>query len=451
MSMLVTDVIAAVKRRSSMPTTNAQGFTDTDILAWIVDELDSTCYPQIVDMVEDFFITKKTIPLRDPNNLPYYSNRIVPLPSRCFGWQVRELKYRDTGNNTYNIPQISLEDDETATLRSLRATGGNFVPGFYITNDSFKLIHETTNLTGFLDITYVIKPSALSISTSLCADITSLTKTDAVTDVSSSPIIYPADTTIYIGKAQNGGASTITLDALVVQASQTYFNGMTIYIVSGTGATQTAYVTTTGNNWDNTTKILTVSAAWTTPPDATSLYHISTSLALSNDTKFSIASVGTDLVAYCADGAAALFDIYKKSSGALVATDVWMMRHSTSFYTASLTANDAQEIMNNQQGGFTATGITSGYSSELVLCPAGQNVYTPLPKEADQLLIACVVGRYLESLGDTEGLGVVKAQQTDIRKNISKILGRRMIGESKVFVNRRGWARYFAGNRFGSW
>jgi hypothetical protein len=455
MAQSVTSIIEAVRRRAAIPSTSAEGYTDDDLLNFISDELDSNVYPVIVDMVEDFFITKVTIPLRDPNNNPYYSNRIVPLPARCFGWQVREIKYRDTANNTYNIPQISLEDDESLTTRSLRVAAGNFVPGFFISNDSIRLIHETTNLGGFLDITYVIKPSALSISTTLCPLISNITKTLPVQDVSTSPTVYPQDTTVYIGTAQAGSSNTITLALTVSQTSQTYFNNMYVYIASGTGMGQTAHVSASGNMWVNATKVLTVDSNWVTQPDVTSIYHISTSTPLQNDTKITPASIGTDLNTYCPDGAGALFDVFKKSTGAIVRSDIWMMRNGSSFYTAALTSNDAQEIMNYQQGGFNGVNgaITQGYANnpELVLCPAGQNIYTTLPKEADQLLIAAVTGRYLESLGDTEGLSVVKAQEAAIKKNLIKILGRRMIGECKVFVNRRGWRKFFVGSRWGGY
>lgn len=453
MSLLVSQIISAVKSRAAIPDTSAEGYTDTDILEWIQSCLDDTVYPQIVDMVEDFFIVKASIPLRDANNLPLYSNRIVPLPARCFGWQVRELKYRDAAGNVYNIPQVSLEDEETATTRSLRAAAGNFVPGFFITNDSIRIIHETTNLGGYLDITYVVKPSVLYISTTLCPLITKITKSRPVTDVSSG-IVIPYDVNlVYAGKATGGGAATITLAASVVDTDQTVFNGLKVTILAGTGVGQTATVASTGNNWDNATKVLTVSTNWTTQPDNTSIYNVLYITDTPNITTITPTSVGTDLTAYCADGATALFDVYKKSTGALIKTDLPMTRNSSTFVTVFMHANETQEIMNYQAGGFTGTlgNMTSGGVSELVLCPANQNVYTPLPKEADQLLIASVTGRYLESLGDTEGLGVVKAQEDRIRKNLVKILGRRMIGESKVFVNRHGWKRWFSGSRYGGW
>lgn len=77
----------------------------------------------------------------------------------------------------------------------------------------------------------------------------------------------------FSGTAQAGGASTITLaaDTETVQPSQ--LNGVTVQITSGTGAGQTR-TAGASNPFNVTSKVLTVTSAWTTVPDATSVYRI---------------------------------------------------------------------------------------------------------------------------------------------------------------------------------
>lgn len=70
--------------------------------------------------------------------------------------------------------------------------------------------------------------------------------------------------------AQAGGASTVTL-ATTACATDDYYNTLTITITSGTGVGQVRTI----SDYVGSTKVATVSVAWTTQPDATSVYSIS--------------------------------------------------------------------------------------------------------------------------------------------------------------------------------
>lgn len=71
------------------------------------------------------------------------------------------------------------------------------------------------------------------------------------------------------GTAAAGGASTITLAAGASAVDDTY-NGMSIVITAGTGSGQSRVV----SDYVGATKVATVSVAWVTPPDVTSVYSI---------------------------------------------------------------------------------------------------------------------------------------------------------------------------------
>lgn len=72
------------------------------------------------------------------------------------------------------------------------------------------------------------------------------------------------------GTAQAGGASTITLDSSA-SATDDIYNGATVTITGGTGSGQTRII----SDYVGSTKVATVSAAWTTQPDNTSTFSVS--------------------------------------------------------------------------------------------------------------------------------------------------------------------------------
>lgn len=79
---------------------------------------------------------------------------------------------------------------------------------------------------------------------------------------------------LHSGTAQAGAASSITL-AAAASATTDYYKLATVTITGGTGSGQARTITA----YNGTTKVATVSSAWTTPPDATSTYTISAGTA----------------------------------------------------------------------------------------------------------------------------------------------------------------------------
>jgi hypothetical protein len=71
------------------------------------------------------------------------------------------------------------------------------------------------------------------------------------------------------GTAQAGGAASITLRSGAV-ATDSYYNNQAVFIMSGTGAGQTNKITA----YVGSTKVATVSTAWVTQPDNTSVYIV---------------------------------------------------------------------------------------------------------------------------------------------------------------------------------
>ena len=81
----------------------------------------------------------------------------------------------------------------------------------------------------------------------------------------------------YMGTAQSGPVSTIT-GASTASATDDAYNGMQVWIVDKTGKGQVRTI----SDYVGSTRVATVSAAWTTQPDATSVYRITPALILSD-------------------------------------------------------------------------------------------------------------------------------------------------------------------------
>lgn len=145
---------------------------------------------------------------------------------------------------------------------------------------------------------------------------------------------------------------------------------------------------------------------------------------------------------YCQSGSTRLFDLYRKSSGSLLAADLLLEMQSVNgltYYTSTeLTQDNVLDIENFQEGGFPVGQV---YDPDLVLIPAGRSQYSTIPYEVDNLLVQIAAGRILDMIGDTEGLRVNDTRVKALYDSVTSALGNRIRGESKKIVNRRSIIR----------
>lgn len=127
-------------------------------------------------------------------------------------------------------------------------------------------------------------------------------------------------------------------------------------------------------------------------------------------------------------------DLYKKSSGTYLKINI-SASLTTNTFTVSLTAAEAARF-----------AALIGTSSDLLVVPSNQNYYTPIPKEADNMLVYGTISRYLESQGDTEGLSINELKIADAKRVCRKALSKRVTGEPKIIGTSKGVLNYM--NRF---
>lgn len=93
------------------------------------------------------------------------------------------------------------------------------------------------------------------------------------------------------GTAQSGSTSTTIKLRAGASFSDDAYNNLTIQIISGTGAGQTRTIT----DYVGSTKVATVSSAWTTTPNNTSVYKIGTGLPSGIGTTHTFVTSGEEL------------------------------------------------------------------------------------------------------------------------------------------------------------
>lgn len=336
----VSELIQDVKDRASIPAEDER-ITDEIILRVLNQVMSEHIYPDLLKISEEFNVVKKLVNLAASDGTAAFPGQVIPLPRRAYGRVLREIKYYDGSDNLYNIPYISLQDED----RFLKGISYGAIPiGFYFIGDAIKLIGPNINLlnVGKLVLHYVIEPNTLVNETTEYAPVLDLS--------------YSSGT----------------------------FN-------------------------------------FTTDTNLSSLYpQIST---------------------YCPDTSTKLFDLYRRSSGSLLAADLVLERDANVFSSTQLVAANVADIGNFQEGGYPVDMIAGIYEPDMVLIPAERSQFSTIPYEMDNLLVQIAVGRILDMIGDTEGLRVNDTRVKALYESVTSALGSRIRGESKKIVNRRSIIR----------
>ncbi len=137
-------------------------------------------------------------------------------------------------------------------------------------------------------------------------------------------------------------------------------------------------------------------------------------------------------------------DIYRKSTGAIVKSNVKVTKSGTSYTGFNLSPEEITQLKTNQEGTWP---VESPYEPELVMLPIAESEFATIPYEFDQLLVLYVCERVLESIGDTEGLQVVMGKIRETKDSISRITGNRLQGERRKLTDRRSIARIQRGKK----
>lgn len=157
MTLSCASLLTAIKRRASLPENNDR-YSDADILALVQEELQETIFPYVMGLHKDFYVVREVIYLRDANGTVLYPNSAIPIPSRAFARNIREIKYADGTGGLYNIPLIDLDDEDVV------ATSENigYPRACYIMGDMIRFHDDISELYGAIIIHYITQVPTLT-------------------------------------------------------------------------------------------------------------------------------------------------------------------------------------------------------------------------------------------------------------------------------------------------
>lgn len=148
-----TTLISSIKRRGSIPT-NQRTFTNDDFLALANEELAMGLVPLILSMQEEYFVYSEDIEL-------VASQSSYPIPYRAVGGKLRDLFYKDSNDNLFEMSRISPEEKVTFQDNSDNSS----FKYFYMEGNNIVLSPSVgSSPVGSLVTTYYLRPNSLVTS-----------------------------------------------------------------------------------------------------------------------------------------------------------------------------------------------------------------------------------------------------------------------------------------------
>jgi hypothetical protein len=171
-SYTTTQLIASIKRRASMPTSQ-QLFTDQAFIDLATDEMESNIVPMIMSVREEYFVKEIDYTITA-------SQIAYAIPPRAIGMKLRDVVLVTNPNTPQysisSLPRLNLEDISNDV-------GSPYITpvGFYLKNNDVILYPTPANTGTYLRLYYLERPLTLC-TTSNAGQITSInTGTNEVT------------------------------------------------------------------------------------------------------------------------------------------------------------------------------------------------------------------------------------------------------------------------------
>jgi hypothetical protein len=145
------ELIEAVKRKISMPITQVT-FSNEEILNFANEELFLAQVPSMMQYHEEYLVYRQNLPLIN-TKLRY------DIPSRAIGMKLRDLFFRDTQGNLYEMTNIGAPNQD---FFQKNAFGNNIPKFFFIENNSVVIPFDLQSAyPGSLEMTYYLRPNSM--------------------------------------------------------------------------------------------------------------------------------------------------------------------------------------------------------------------------------------------------------------------------------------------------
>lgn len=179
------NLIASVKRRAMLPSTQVT-FKEDDFLAFANEEMDMGLVPHVLSFHEDYLLDTVSIAIDG-------SSSRFKIPHRAIGNKVRDVRFRDTNGNLYEMTRVQKEDEMYFQFNSA-GTGPTTLRTFMIEADEIVMPQGTLpGVGGFLDIIYYLRPNEIVSEDRVCRVVSIDTNTKTVT-IDSFPSVFVGET-----------------------------------------------------------------------------------------------------------------------------------------------------------------------------------------------------------------------------------------------------------------
>lgn len=194
MTRTADELLDSVKRCVTIPASQSL-LNDAAILSMADEELASKCLPMIIAQRQEYLVYRG-------DNIPLVAGQsIYDIPPRAAGRTIRELKFKNDGDEDdrlWNIPLISLEDANTWAVRQGQPCGFHFVA------DAFQIVPTPQNTAPGLELAiwYEVRPSRL-VPLNQAAKVTAVN--GAQVTVASSPSTFISGAVVDMIKGTSSG------------------------------------------------------------------------------------------------------------------------------------------------------------------------------------------------------------------------------------------------------
>lgn len=177
-------LIESVKRRGMLPTSQ-KTFKEEDFLSFANEEIDMGIIPHILSFHEDYLLDMESLIIDGSTNR-------FKIPNRAIGNKIRDVRFRDTNGNLYEMTRIQKEDEMYFQFSS--GTSNSTSRTFMIEADEVVLSQGTLpGAGGFLEIVYYLRPNQLVSEDRICRIVSIDTNTNIV-EIDSFPSNFTGET-----------------------------------------------------------------------------------------------------------------------------------------------------------------------------------------------------------------------------------------------------------------
>ncbi len=179
--MKTSDLIDSVRDRAFVPKEDAV-YNDDRIIKILNEQIDTMLLPKLMSINEEHLVT--FVDIETELNKDRYS-----IPYRAVVNKLRDVAFRDSEQNFYEMSRISLE--EVSDYRWNNTYGSRDL--FYVENNKIVLVSSRANDYKFLRMWYYLRPNVL-VKDNLCATINSIDRNTGVITLTNFPTAFSDNT-----------------------------------------------------------------------------------------------------------------------------------------------------------------------------------------------------------------------------------------------------------------